>query len=81
VALAGVILAVIGVTLLRGTTQALVALLGMAVFLFALVLGLGAHDRDPVTAEQGRYQMILGRSSEVGSRREPPVPPGENGPG
>ena len=80
-ALAGVVLAVIGITLLSGTTQALVALLGMTVFLFALVLGLGAHDRDPVTVEQGRHYMTLGRSSEIGSRRGPPVPPGEDGPG
>jgi hypothetical protein len=81
VALAGVVLAVIGVTLLSGAGQAWVALLGVTVFLFAVVLGLGAHDRDPVTLEQGRYQMTQGRSSEIGSRREPPVPPGENGPG
>ena len=80
-ALAGVVLAVIGVTLLSGAAQAGVALLGIAVFLFAVVLGLGAHDRDPVTVEQGRYQMTLGRASEIGSRRPPPVPPGENGPG
>jgi hypothetical protein len=81
VALAGAVLVVIGVTLLGGAAQAWVVLLGMTVFLFALVLGLGAHDRDPVTVEQGGYQMTLGRSSETGSRREPPVPPGENGPG
>jgi hypothetical protein len=81
VALAGVVFAVIGVTLLSGATQALVALLGTAAFLFALLHGLGVHDRDPVNVEQGRYQMTLGRSSEIGSRREPPVPPDENGPG
>jgi hypothetical protein len=80
-ALAGVVLAIIGVTLLTGATQALVTLLGIAVFLFALLHGLGVHDRDPVNVEQGRYQMTLGRSSEIGLRREPPVPPGENGPG
>lgn len=80
-ALAGVVLAVIGATLLSGATQAWVALLGMTVFLIALLHGLGVHDRDPVRVQEGRYQMTRGRSSEVGSRREPPVPPGENGPG
>jgi hypothetical protein len=80
-ALAGAILAVVGVTLLSGAAQALVALLGITVFLFAVAHGLGVHNRDPVDVEQGRYQMTLGRSSEIGSRREPPVPPGESGPG
>lgn len=80
-ALAGAALAVIGVTLLGGAAQALVALFGITVFLFAVVLGLGAHDRDPVKAEEGRHQMTLGRASEIGSRRPPPVPPGESGPG
>ena len=79
--LAGVVLAVIGITLLSGAAQALVALLGMTVFLFGLLNGLGIHDRDPVRVQEGRDQMTLGRSSEIGSRREPPVPPGENGPG
>ena len=81
VALAGAVLAVIGATALSGATQAWVALLGMTVFLFALLTGLGVHDRDPVRVQEGRYLMTLGRSSEIGSRREPPVPPGENGPG
>lgn len=80
-ALAGVVLTIIGATLIRGTAQAWIALLGVAVFLVALLHGLGAHDRDPVSAERGRYQMTLGRSSEIGSRREPPRPPAENGPG
>jgi hypothetical protein len=80
-ALAGVVLAVVGVTLLSGAAQALAALFGIMVFLFAVAHGLGLHDRDPVNVEQGRYQMTLGRSSEIGSRRERPVPPGENGPG
>jgi hypothetical protein len=80
-ALAGAVLAVVGVTLLGGAAQALVALFGITVFLFAVAHGLGVHNRDPVDVEQGRYQMTLGRSSEIGSRREPPVPPGENGPG
>ena len=80
-ALAGAILAVVGVTLLTGAAQVLVALLGVTVFLFAVAHGLRVHDRDPVRAEEGRHQMTLGRSSEIGSRREPPVPPGESGPG
>jgi hypothetical protein len=80
-ALAGVVLTVIGATLLHGAAQALIALLGAAVFLFALLHGLGTHDRDPVNAEQGRYQMTLGRSSAIGSRREPSTPPREHGPG
>jgi hypothetical protein len=80
-ALAGAILAVVGVTLLSGAAQALAALLGVTVFLFAVAHGLRVHDRDPVRAEQGRSQLTLGRSSEIGSRREPPVPPGERGPG
>jgi hypothetical protein len=81
VALAGVILTVIGAALLHGAAQAGIALLGATVFLVALLHGLGVHDRDPVSAEQGRYQMTLGRSSETGSRREPPRPPDESGPG
>jgi hypothetical protein len=40
-ALAGVVLAVVGVTLLSGAAQAGGALLGITVFLFAVVLGLG----------------------------------------
>jgi hypothetical protein len=80
-ALAGAVLAVIGVTLLSGAAQAGVALLGMTVFLFALAQGLGVHNRTPVDVQEGRHQMTLGRSSEIGSRREPPVPPGESGPG
>ena len=80
-ALAGVVLAVIAVTLLSGAAQALVALLGMTVVLFALAHGLGLHDRDPVRAQEGRHWMTMGRSSEIGSRRDPPVPPGETGPG
>jgi hypothetical protein len=80
-ALAAAILAVVGLTLLSGAAQALVALLGITVFLFTVAHGLGVHDRDPVRAEEGRHQMTLGRSSEIGSRREPPVPPGESGPG
>jgi hypothetical protein len=80
-ALAGAILAVVGVTVLSGAAQALVALLGITVFVFAVAHGLGVRNSDPVDVEQGRYQMTLGRASEIGSRREPPVPPGESGPG
>jgi hypothetical protein len=81
IALAGVVPTVIGATLLKGAAQAGIALLGARVFLFALLDGLGVHYRDPVNAEQGRYQMTLGRSSEIGTRRETPAPPGDNGPG
>jgi len=56
-------------------------LVHMAVFLLALLTGLGVHDRDAVRVQEGHYLMTLGRSSEIGSRREPPMPPGENGPG
>jgi hypothetical protein len=80
-AVAGVVLAVIGVTLLSGAAQALVTLLGMTVVLFAVAHGLGIHDRDPVRIQEGRHWISLGRSSDIGSRRDPPVPPGENGPG
>ena len=80
-ALGGVVLTVVGVTLLSGAAQAGIALLGITVFLVALLTGLGVHDRDPVRVQEGRNLMTLGRSSEIGSRREPPVPPGENGPG
>jgi hypothetical protein len=78
---AGAILAVIGVTLFRGAAQTGIALLGLAVFAVAVLHGLGVHDRAPLYAEQGRHQMTLGRSSDIGSRREPPRPPEENGPG
>jgi hypothetical protein len=76
-----VVLAVIGVTVLSGAAQAGVALLGIAVLLFAVLIGLGVHDRDAMRVQQGRDVMTLARSSEIGSRREPPVPPSEYGPG
>jgi hypothetical protein len=76
-----VVLAVIGVTVLSGAAQAGVALLGITVVLFAVLTGLGVHDRDAVRVQEGRDVMTLGRSSEIGSRREPPVPPSEYGPG
>jgi hypothetical protein len=80
-ALGGAVLTVVGVTLLSGPAQAAIALLGITVFLVALLTGLGVHDREPVRVQQGRDLMTQGRSSEIGSRREPPVPPSENGPG
>jgi hypothetical protein len=80
-ALGGVVLTVIGVTLLSGPAQAGIALLGITVFLVSLLTGLGVHDREPVRVQVGRDLMTQGRSSEIGSRREPPVPPSENGPG
>jgi hypothetical protein len=79
-ALAGVGLAVVGVTMLSGAAQAGVALLGITVFPFAVLQGLGVHRRDPVDGQLGCDQMTLARSSWLGSRREPPVPPG-GGPG
>jgi hypothetical protein len=79
--LGGVVLTVIGVTLLSGAAQAGVALFGITVLLFAVLTGLGVHDRDRVRVQEGRDVMTLGRSSEIGSQREPPVPPCENGPG
>jgi len=75
-ALAGVVLAVVGVTLLSGAAQAGVALLGVTVFLVALLQGLGVNARTPVDVQEGRDRMTLGKSSVFGSRREPPVPPG-----
>jgi hypothetical protein len=80
-ALGGVALTVVGVTLLSGAAQAGVALVGITVFLVALLTGLGVHDRGPVRVQEGRDLMTQARSSEIGSRREPPVPPSENGPG
>ena len=80
-ALTGAVLAVIGAALFQGAAQAGIVLLGMAVFLVAVLHGLGVHDRAPVNAEQGRHQVMLGRSSDIGSRREPPRPADENGPG
>ena len=74
-ALGGVALTVVGVTLLSGAAQAGIALLGITVFLVALLTGLGVHDRGPVRVQEGHDLMTQGRSSEIGSRREPPVPP------
>jgi hypothetical protein len=79
-ALAGVVLAIAGVTTLGGAAQAAAVLLGIAVFSFALLQGLGVHQRDPVDAQLGRDQMVLAGASCIGSVREPPVPPGA-GPG
>ena len=79
-ALAGLVLAIVGVTTLGGAAQAGAVLLGIAAFTFALLQGLGLHQRDPVDAQLGRDLMILAGASCVGSLREPPVPPG-GGPG
>ena len=78
--LAGVVLAVVGVTLLSGVAQAAVALLGVLVFVIALLQGLGASNRAPTDFQQSRDRMTVLRSSPFGSRREPPVPPGSGGP-
>jgi hypothetical protein len=79
-ALAGVVLAIVGVTTLGGAAQAGTVLLGIAAFSFAVLQGLGVHQRDPVDGQLGRDLMILARASCIGSLREPPVPPG-SGPG
>jgi hypothetical protein len=79
-ALIGVVLTIAGVTVLGGAAQAAAALLGIAVFSFAVLHGLGVHQRDPVDGQLGRDLMILARASCIGSLREPPVPPGA-GPG
>jgi hypothetical protein len=78
--LAGLVLAIAGVTTLGGAAQAGTVLLGIAVFTFAVLQGLGLHQRDPVDAQLGRDLMILAGASCIGSLREPPVPPG-GGPG
>jgi hypothetical protein len=80
-ALAGAVLAVVGVMGLSGGAQGGAVLGGIAVFAFAVLQGLGVHHRDPVDGQLGSDQMILAGSSCVGSRREPPVPAGGGGPG
>lgn len=80
-ALAGAILAVVGITMLSGGAQGSAVLIGIAVFAFAVLQGLGVHHRDPVDGQLGSDQMVLAGSSCVGSRREPPVPAGGGGPG
>jgi hypothetical protein len=80
-ALAGVVLAVIGITMLSGGAQGGAVLGGVAVFAFAVLQGLGAHHREPVDGQLGSAQMVLAGSSCIGSRREPPVPAGGGGPG
>ena len=45
--LAGAVLVVIGVTVLSGTAQAWVALLGITIFLFASMIGLGVQTATP----------------------------------
>jgi len=80
-ALAGVVLAVVGITMLSGGAQGGAVLVGIAVVAFAVLQGLGVHHRDPVDGQLGSDQMVLAGSSCVGSRREPPVPAGGGGPG
>jgi hypothetical protein len=80
-ALAGGVLAIAGVTMLSGGAQGGAVLGGIAVFAFAVLQGLGVHQRDAVDGQLGRDQMVLAGSSCVGSRREPPVPAGGGGPG
>ena len=73
--LAGVLLAVVGITLLGGTAQAVAAFLGVLVFLVALLQGMGADNRTPTDLQQSRDRLARLKSSSIGSRREPPVPP------
>jgi hypothetical protein len=80
-ALVGVVLVVVGVTMLSAGAQGGAVLIGIAVFAFAVLQGLGVHHRDPVDGQLGSDQMVLAGSSCVGSRREPPVPAGGGGPG
>jgi hypothetical protein len=80
-ALAGAVLAVVGITMLSGGAQGGAVLVGIAAFAFAVLQGLGVHHRDPVDGQLGSDQMVLAGSSCVGSRREPPVPAGGGGPG
>jgi hypothetical protein len=80
-ALAGALLAVVGITLLSDGPQAAAVLIGIAIFAFAVLGGAGVHHRDPVDRQLGSAQMVLANSSCVGSRREPPVPQGGGGPG
>jgi len=71
---AGLVLAVVGVTLLSGTAQALVALGGAVVFVVAAVIGLGGKswDRDsrheppmPLGGGRGAHRRLTaaGRST------------------
>jgi hypothetical protein len=80
-ALAGGVLAIVGVTVLSGGAQGGAVLGGIAVFAFAVLQGLGVHQRDAVDGQLGSDQMVLAGSSCVGSRHEPPVPAGGGGPG
>lgn len=79
-ALAGAVLAVVGLTILSDGPQAAAVLTGIAIFGFAVLGGPGVNHRHPVDGQLGRAQMVLASSSCVGSRREPPVPQG-GGPG
>jgi hypothetical protein len=73
--LVGALLVVIGVTLLSGAAQAATAFLGVLVFLVALLQGIGASNSTPTDLQESRDRLTRLKSSSIGSRREPPVPP------
>jgi hypothetical protein len=75
--LAGALLAVIGITLLSSAAQDVAVLAGVLVFLFALLQGMGASNRTPTDLQRSRDRLTILKSSSIGSRREPPVPPSE----
>jgi hypothetical protein len=76
VLVAGALIAVLGIMLLSGTAQALVAALGALVFLSALLQAMGAGNRTPTDLQESHDRLARLRSSSIGSRREPPAPPG-----
>lgn len=73
--LIGALLAVVGVTLLSGVAQAVTALLGVLIFLIAVLQAVGADNRTATDLQKSRFGLILLKASSFGSRRESPPPP------
>jgi hypothetical protein len=73
--LIGALLAVVGITLLSGVAQAVTALLGVLIFLIAVLQAVGADNRTPTDLQKSRFGLTLLKASSFGSRRESPPPP------
>jgi hypothetical protein len=72
--LIGALLTVVGVTLLSGVAQAVTALLGVLIFLIALLKAVGADNPTATDVQESRFRMTLLKASSFGSRRESPPP-------
>ncbi len=73
--LIGALLAVVGVTLLSGVAQDVMAPLGVLICLIAVLQAVGADNRSPTDLQKSRFGMTLLKASSFGSRRDSPPPP------